>query len=377
MHIDLISLYPNYIDSCVEYSLLARAKKEGILSIASHNLRLFCEEGQRVDGRLVGGGAGMLLRYPPCKKAIKSLKREESAVLMMAPSGKKLTPALLQKYSEKKHLILLAGHYEGFDARVEGEVDEVISVCDLVLTQGVLASMVFIDAMARYIPGVIGKQQSLEEESYSVGVRGAVVGSNDVKPAFCPLLEAPHYSDEKSTCSTSPQVPHQEILQSGHHKNIEALRFLQSLKRTEKNRPDLYRDLLNTIHENLFEKEKKQACTRLFLPVFSLAQYRKTLVSQLRLPTWEEKGKILALRVDSTLLVLYEDPVTPSTDPVSQFEAHLPISSGLLRTMQSLYIQKKKDWDRTGNWQFNEQGVLFSEKRGRFALFFEGNFFRV
>lgn len=380
MHIDLISLYPHYIDSCLEHSLLGRAQKEGHLSISSHNLRSFCQEGERVDGRLVGGGAGMLLRYSPCVKAIAALKKEGTSVLMMAPSGKKATPELLKRYSKNQHLVLLSGHYEGFDARVEEHVDEVISVCDLVLTQGVLASMVFIDAMARYIPGVIGKSESLEEESYSIGLHGSRSGYERTQESssFVPLLEAPHYCDEKhNMVEEMPEIPHRAVLQSGHHANIQSLRFLQSLQRTQKNRPDLYSYLLSQMQSDLFPAKQDLLSLRLFLPVTSLALYRKIFSTQLRLPTWEEKGKILALRVDSTLLVLYEEPVNPSVDPVGHFEAHLPISAELLNTFKSVYVHRKKDWDKAGDWQIREQGVLFCEKRGRFALVLEGNFTRV
>lgn len=377
MHIDLLSLYPHYIDSCIEHSLLKRAVSDGVLSINSHNLRDFLDDSQRVDGRLVGGGAGMLLRYTPCKAAIQSVKKNNTTVVLMSPSGKKVTPKLLQQYSVKSHLVILAGHYEGVDARIEDEVDDVISVCDLVLTQGVLAAMLFIDAMSRYIPKVLGKEESLVEESFSLGVQGSIKGED--KKTFLPLLEAPHYSDEKKTKSDLPPIPCRDLLQSGDHAKIEQLRFWQSLVRTQKNRPDLYIALIKTMRSALFDAQlainddNKIVSMSLFIPVSSLTGYRKIFSEQLQLPTWEEKGKILALRVNSALLVLYVDPLERKNHSFEAVQAHIPVSLGFIDNLRRKYSNKLKDWDKLGQWNFIEQSVFFYEKHCRFTLLFDAN----
>lgn len=172
------------------------------------------------DDRPFGGGAGMVLKPEPLARALKDLKTPESSVIYLCPDGELFSSAVARELSKDKHLILLCGHYEGIDERIrEKYVDREISIGDYVLTNGILAAAVVLDAVARYVPGVLGAEQSLEQDSFSDG-----------------LLAFPQY--------TRPEVfegtPVPEVLLSGHHEKIARWRREQRMLRTRQRRPDLW-----------------------------------------------------------------------------------------------------------------------------------------
>lgn len=220
MKIDILTLFPEMFDS-LKHSILGRAQEAGKLEINLIDIREFStNKHKKVDDYTFGGGAGMLMTPQPLYDAITSVKTDESYCIYLSPAGNQLkqekVEVLAKKYS---HLILVCGHYEGIDERIiELLIDEEISIGDYVLTGGELGAMVLVDAVSRYLPEVLGAEDSVEEESFSNG-----------------LLEYPQY--------TRPQefkrlkVP--EILLSGHHANIKKWRYEKSLEKTKKVRPDL------------------------------------------------------------------------------------------------------------------------------------------
>lgn len=221
MLIDLISLFPEYFESPLNVSILKRALEKGILEIHKTDLRSFGEgKHQKVDDRPYGGGSGMVLMPGPMTRAIRSVKRDDSHVVYLSPQGKKLDAKMCKRLSQLSHLVLVCGHYEGLDERViEQEIDEEISIGDYVLTNGCLAAIVLIDAMARFIPGVLGNENGSVHDSFQNGA-----------------LEGP--------CYTRPEefeglmVP--EVLRSGNHEEIEKWRLQQGKEKTRRVRPDLY-----------------------------------------------------------------------------------------------------------------------------------------
>ncbi len=217
MRIDVITLFPAMFQGPLTESILKRAQDEERLEIAFHDLRQFgLGKYHQVDDSPYGGGAGMLMRVDVVVKAIESVKAEKVGragkakphVIYFSPHGKKLKQAKVEKLAKKEWLILLCGHYEGIDQRViDGSwIDEEISIGDYVLTGGELPAMVLIDAVARHIPGVLGKEASAHEESFS-----ASLGRKK---------EYPHYTRPEEFRGL--KVP--DILLSGHHGEIEKWR---------------------------------------------------------------------------------------------------------------------------------------------------------
>jgi tRNA (guanine37-N1)-methyltransferase len=172
-----------------------------------------------VDDAPFGGGQGMVLKPEPLFAAVESLRSEASVVVLMTPQGRRFDQATAREFSAKEHLIILCGHYEGVDQRVvEHLVDAEISIGDYVLTNGAIAAIVFVDAIVRLLPGVLGHEQSAAHDSFSDG-----------------LLEGPQYT--RPAEFRGWKVP--EILLSGHHGEIAAWRRREAERRTRENRPDL------------------------------------------------------------------------------------------------------------------------------------------
>jgi tRNA (guanine37-N1)-methyltransferase len=223
MKIDILTLFPKMFSGPFEQSIVKRAQEKGLVEINIHDLRDFGEgERKTVDDRPYGGGVGMILRVDIIDKAISDLKKghKGTKVVLLDAAGNKFTQAVAKGYSEVKHLILIAGHYEGFDHRVQEHlVDEVVSIGDFVLTGGEIPAMVITDSVVRLIPGVLEKEGATELESFS-------------NPN---ALEFPQYTRPEEYKRW--RVP--EILLSGNHKKIENWRKVESLKKTEKIRPDL------------------------------------------------------------------------------------------------------------------------------------------
>ena len=219
--IDLLTLFPGMARGYLDESIIGRALKNGLLSVRVRNIRDWAEGKHKVtDDRPFGGGAGMVMKPEPLFAAIESLRRADSQVIYLAPDGEKLTPSLAEALSRSSHLILLSGHYEGIDQRVRDcLVDREISIGDYVLTNGTVAACVVIDALARYLPGVLGEEKSLTQDSFTGR-----------------LLAFPQFT--RPAEFRGMRVP--EVLLSGNHAEIAAWRLAQRRKKTEIRRPDIY-----------------------------------------------------------------------------------------------------------------------------------------
>ena len=218
MKIDILTLFPEMFDGFLNTSIIKRARDLGKVDIKVHNFRDYSlDKHGRVDDYPYGGGAGMVLMCEPIFRAIEDIRTEESLVIMLSPSGKVFKQNLAVDLSRKKHIILLCGHYEGFDERIKTIVDIELSIGDYVLTGGEVPSMVITDAITRLIPGVITRE-SLDSESFNDG-----------------LLDYPNYTRPEEF--RGMRVP--EVLLSGHHKNIEKYRQEEKIRLTKENRQDL------------------------------------------------------------------------------------------------------------------------------------------
>ncbi len=205
----------------VNESILKRAQGAKKVQIAVHDLRDYTKDKhKKVDDRPFGGGPGMVMTPQPIFDAVKKIKgRRKAKVILTCAGGKPLTQKMAHKLSKEKNLIILCGHYEGIDERVrEALVDESISIGDYVLTGGEIPAMVIVDSVTRLIPGVLGKEESLAEESFEKG-----------------LLEYPQYT--RPANYKDMKVP--QVLLSGHHKDINDWRHRKAKARTKKIRPDL------------------------------------------------------------------------------------------------------------------------------------------
>lgn len=219
MKIDVLTLFPEMFAGPLDYSMVKRAREAGILDLRLVNLRDFTHDRHKtVDDKPFGGGPGMLLKPEPIFEAVENLANEKTRVLMMTPSGRPFNQQVARELAQQEHLLFLCGAYEGFDERVRTLVHDELSIGDFVLTNGALPAMVIIDAVTRLLPGVLGDDQSSQDESFSHG-----------------LLEYPHYT--RPAEFRGMKVP--DILLSGNHAEIEKWRREQSRKRTEERRPDL------------------------------------------------------------------------------------------------------------------------------------------
>lgn len=218
MKIDILTLFPEMFDGFMNTSIIKRARELGKVDIKVHNFRDYSlDKHGRVDDYPYGGGAGMVLMCEPIFRAIEAIKTDDSLVIMLSPSGKVFKQSLAVDLSKEKHLILLCGHYEGFDERIKTIVDMELSIGDYVLTGGEVPSMVITDSITRLIPGVI-TGASLDSESFNDG-----------------LLDYPNYTRPEEF--RGMRVP--EVLLSGHHKNIEKYRQEEKIRLTRENRQDL------------------------------------------------------------------------------------------------------------------------------------------
>ncbi len=247
MWIGIISLFPEMFKAITDFGVTGRAVKQNLLQVQCWNPRDFTHDKHKtVDDRPYGGGPGMLMMVQPLRDAIREAKAiackedgVEAKVIYLSPQGRKLDQAGVQTLATNQKLILVCGRYEGIDERlIQTEVDEEWSIGDYVLTGGELPAMTLIDAVARFIPGVLGKQASALEDSFAEG-----------------LLDCPHY--------TRPEVldglPVPQVLMSGHHEQIRKWRLEQSLERTWLRRPELLDSLALTDEQRvLLNKIKKR-----------------------------------------------------------------------------------------------------------------------
>ena len=233
MKFDILTLFPEMFEP-IKTSIIGKATEKGIIDINLINIRDFSEDKHnKVDDTPYGGGAGMVMKPDVVYSAYNSIKAEDAKVIYMSPQGKKLNQKKVEELSKENHLIILCGHYEGIDQRVLDKiVDEEISIGDYVLTGGELPAMVMIDAISRYVDGVISGE-SISEESFSNG-----------------LLEYPQYT--RPEVFMGEKVP--EVLLSGHHENINKWRRQESLKNTLKKRPELLDNIELTEKEKIYIK---------------------------------------------------------------------------------------------------------------------------
>ncbi len=222
MRIDIITLFPDMFRGPFDMSMLWKAQDRGLLEIKLWDLREFgLGERHTVDDTPYGGGDGMVLKPEPMVAAIEAAKAEnpDAQVIVMTPGGRQFKQTVAQELSQLPGLILLAGHYEGFDERIFSYVDDQISIGDYVLTGGELPAMVVADSVARLIPGVLGGEASAHDESFT-------------DPN---LLEYPHYT--RPVEFRGERVP--DVLQNGNHAEIAKWRAEQARQKTQKFRPDL------------------------------------------------------------------------------------------------------------------------------------------
>ena len=219
MKIDILTLFPNMFDGVFQESILKRAIEEGKVEINLINFRDYTlDPHKKVDDTPYGGGAGMVLTCQPIFDCVKSIRKEDSKVILMTPDGIPYKQKMAYDLSQEKHLIIICGHYEGFDERIRSICDLEISIGDYVLTGGEVPAMVLVDPITRLLPGVI-KEDSHLEDSFNENY----------------LLDYPTYT--KPRVYEGMEVP--EVLLSGDHKKINEYRYNESLKRTEERRPDL------------------------------------------------------------------------------------------------------------------------------------------
>lgn len=231
MRIDILSLFPGYFQGPFDESIIKKARQEGILDIHLVDIRTYSQDKhKRVDERPYGGGPGMVLTPDPIKRAIDSIKQPETHVVFLSPQGALLTAAKCKELSAKPHLVLLCGHYEGVDQRViDQEVDEEISIGDYVLTNGCLSAIVLVDALCRFIPGVLGHQNAADEDSFQEGI-----------------FECPHFTRPDDYRG----VPVPAVLKKGNHEAIRTWRNAKALEKTRKVRPELFAEYIWRLRKN-------------------------------------------------------------------------------------------------------------------------------
>ncbi|HET7577864.1 MAG TPA: tRNA (guanosine(37)-N1)-methyltransferase TrmD [Bacillales bacterium] len=224
MKIDVLSLFPEMFNGVFNQSILKKAQEDDNIRFRVTDFREFTHnKHKKVDDYPYGGGEGMVLMPQPIFDAVETLSSEQKPrVILLSPQGERHTQKKAQELAEEDHLMFICGHYEGYDERIRQELaDDELSIGDYVLTGGELAAMVIIDSVVRLLPGVLGNEQSHQNDSFSDG-----------------LLEYPHYT--RPAEFRGLEVP--EVLLSGHHGRIEEWRHYQSLKRTLERRPDLLKD---------------------------------------------------------------------------------------------------------------------------------------
>ena len=225
MKIDVLTLFPEMVKPVLAQSIVGRAVHEGKLHIRVIDFREYStDKHHKVDDTPYGGGAGMVLQVEPVVRALRAIDGyQEAKKIILTPQGVPYDQSEAKRLSTADHMILLCGHYEGFDERIHAYFDEAVSIGDYVLTGGEVAALVVVESVVRLIPGVLNKDASHEEESFTDG-----------------LLEYPHYT--RPRVFENLAVP--EVLLSGHHDRIDAWRRSQAIERTKAKRPDLYQRFL-------------------------------------------------------------------------------------------------------------------------------------
>lgn len=229
MKFDVLTLFPEMVEQFCNFSIMKRASEKGVFELNVVNPRDFTlDKHKKVDDTPYGGGAGMVLMAQPYVDAYESLNISENSVtVMMSPQGEPLTDKVVNELADFDEIVILCGHYEGFDERIREIIKpREISLGDFVLTGGELPALCLIDAVSRKLDGTLGKIESAEQDSFSNG-----------------LLEYPHYTKPREYRGL--KVP--EVLLNGNHKEINEFRYQESLKRTKQRRPDLYEKFIKNV----------------------------------------------------------------------------------------------------------------------------------
>ncbi len=217
--IDIVTLFPGFFKSPLEESLLEKARAKGLVRIRARDLRDWTRDRRKTaDDKPFGGGAGMVMKPEPIFECVEAIGKN-AWVVLLDPQGEPMSQALAAKLAKKKHLVLIAGHYEGVDQRVKDHlIDQEISVGDFITMGGEAPALCLIEAVTRLVPGVLGNEESIQRESFQTG-----------------MLEHPHYTRPREFRGW--KVP--EVLVSGHHKALDAWRKKTAEQATRKKRPDL------------------------------------------------------------------------------------------------------------------------------------------
>ncbi len=238
MRFDVLSIFPEMLASPLDYSVLKKARDKGLIEIKLHNIRDWARDKHKMtDDEPYGSGCGMVMKVEPVERALGEIKKQKMKplVVLMTPQGEVFRQEIAAEMVKEKQIVLICGRYEGVDERIRQYlIDKEISIGDYILTGGELAALVFIDAVSRLVPGVLGNAQSIERESFADG-----------------LLEYPQYT--RPADYKGWKVP--EVLLSGNHAQIEQWRKIQSLKKTYKRRPDLLKNAELTDEERKMIKK--------------------------------------------------------------------------------------------------------------------------
>ncbi len=219
-HIDILTLFPRMLDGFLAESILGKGLERGLLTVKVHDVREWTTDKHRTaDDRPFGGGAGMVMKPEPVFAAIEQLQKPGCRRIYLTPDGVPFSTQKAMALAKEEHLILLSGHYEGIDQRIRDTlIDEEISIGDYVLTNGTIAAAIVVDALSRFIPGVLGEEKSLTHESFTNK-----------------LLDFPQYT--RPAVFRGMSIP--EVLTSGNHAEIEKWRYAKCLEKTRLVRPDL------------------------------------------------------------------------------------------------------------------------------------------
>jgi tRNA (guanine37-N1)-methyltransferase len=239
MRFDIVTIFPAMIERAVAEGVVGRAIERERIAVRVHDLRTFTTDRHRVvDDVPYGGGPGMLLKPEPIFRALAAIDAEapvKPRVVLTSPQGERFTQATAQRLSGERHLVLLCGRYEGVDERVRARVSEEISIGDYVLSGGELAALVIVDAVARLVPGVVGDEQSVVEESFA---RGLLDFPQYTRPAELTIGAAPE-AERAADAAESVTLRVPGVLLSGNHAEIRRWRKREALARTLARRPDL------------------------------------------------------------------------------------------------------------------------------------------
>lgn len=236
MKIDILTIFPEMF-APLKMSMLQRAENKGLLSIGLHDVRDYSlDKHKKTDEYPFGGGPGLIMTCDPVFRCLEDIGAEGKRIVYMSPKGRMLDQALAEEYAQEEDLVILCGHYEGVDQRIlDGWNMEEVSVGDYILTGGEPAAIVFVDAVARLIPGVLASKEAAYEESIYSG-----------------LLESPQYTKPREY--RGMEVP--EVLLNGNHKAIHLWQFEQALRLTKERRPDLFEKFIK--EERTLTKEEKR-----------------------------------------------------------------------------------------------------------------------